>query len=47
VGRACSTYARGTKYKILFVKPEWKTLLGKPRRRWEKIRMGMDIGWNV
>jgi hypothetical protein len=33
--------------KILFGKPEWKTPLGRPRRRWEdNIRMDLrEIEW--
>jgi hypothetical protein len=35
-------------YRILVVKPEAKTLLGRPRRRWvEKIKMNLrEIGWD-
>jgi hypothetical protein len=35
-------------YKILVEKPEGKRPLGRPRRRWEDIRMNfIEIGWKV
>jgi hypothetical protein len=36
-------------YKVLVGKPEWKRLLGRPRRRWEDgIRMDLrEIGLGV
>jgi hypothetical protein len=49
MGRACST--NGTKrnaYRILVGKPDGKSPLGRPRRRWvNNIKMGLRaIGWN-
>jgi hypothetical protein len=35
-------------YKVLVGKPEGKSQLGRPRRRWEdEIRMDLEIGWGV
>jgi hypothetical protein len=35
-------------YKVLVVKPEGKMPLGKPRRRWDSIRMHLGkIGWGL
>jgi hypothetical protein len=35
-------------YKILVGKPEEKRPLGRPRRRWEDIRMDLrETGWKV
>jgi hypothetical protein len=48
VGRACGTHGEEIKlYKILVGKPEGKTPLGRPRRRWEDgIRMDLrETGW--
>jgi hypothetical protein len=37
---------KGNAYRILVGKPEGKRPLGKPRRRWEDIRMDLrEIGW--
>jgi hypothetical protein len=38
---ACSVLGRDKKY-ILVIKPEGKRLLGRPRCRWENIKM--DLG---
>jgi hypothetical protein len=44
---ACSTHrGDGNAYKILFVKPEGKRLLGRPRRGWEDITIDhKEIRW--
>jgi hypothetical protein len=43
MGRACGAYGgdRGV-YRVLVGKPEEKRPLGKPRRRWEDIRMDLQ-----
>jgi hypothetical protein len=38
IGEACNTHGR-EKYAILVGKPEGKRPLGRPRRRWENVRM--------
>ena len=47
MGEGCSTYRerRGV-YRALMGKPEGRRPLGKPRRRWENIRMDLqeDVG---
>jgi len=48
MGEACGTYGeRGDVYTGLGGKPEGRSLLGRPRRRWENnIKMGLqDVGW--
>jgi hypothetical protein len=48
VGRLCARVGEERKvYKVLVGKPEGKTPLGRPRRRWEDgIRMYLkEIGW--
>jgi hypothetical protein len=43
---SCSTDGRDEKYKMLVGKPEGMRALGRPRHRWEGIRMDLrDIGW--
>jgi hypothetical protein len=45
-GGTCSTQGRNDKCKLLVGKPEGKRPLGRPRRRWEDIRMDLrKIGW--
>jgi hypothetical protein len=47
-GRACSTNgAKRNTYRILVEKPERKTPLGRPRRRWVgNIKVDLrEIGW--
>jgi hypothetical protein len=49
MGRACSTDGeKRNSYRILVGKPEGKSLLGRPRRRWvDNIKMGLrKIGWD-
>jgi hypothetical protein len=47
MGRACSTNGgKRNSYWILVGKLERKRPLGRPRRRWEDIRMDLrEIGW--
>jgi hypothetical protein len=48
MGRACSTKgSEGNVYWILIRKPERKTPLGRPRRRWvDNIKTDLtEIGW--
>jgi hypothetical protein len=48
MGRACSTNGeKGNQYRILVGKPEGKSSLGPPRRRWvDDIKMDLrEIGW--
>jgi hypothetical protein len=49
VGRACSTNGeKRNAYSILVAKPEGKTPLGRPRRRWtDNIKMYLrELGWD-
>jgi hypothetical protein len=49
VGRACSTNEeRSDVYRILVGKPEGKSPLGRPRRRWvDNIKMDLrETGWD-
>jgi len=43
MGRACTTYGerRGV-YRVLVGKPEGKRPQGRPRRRWENIKMDLQ-----
>jgi len=43
MGRACGAYGedRGV-YRVLVGKPEGKRPLGRPRRRWEDIKMALQ-----
>jgi len=42
----CSMHRRDKKYKIFIGKPEGKRPLGRPRRRWQYIRMDLrEIRW--
>jgi hypothetical protein len=47
MGRACSTDGeKRNAYRILVGKPEGKRPLGRPRRRWEDIKINIrKIGW--
>jgi hypothetical protein len=43
MGWACSTYGeRRGLYRVLMGKPEVKRSLGRPRRKWEDIRMDLQ-----
>jgi hypothetical protein len=45
-GHVARMGAKRNAYRILVGNPEGKRPLGKPRRRWEDIRMVIgDIGW--
>jgi hypothetical protein len=49
MGRTCSTNGeRSNAYRILVGKPEGRTPLGRPRRRWvDNIKMDLrEIGWD-
>jgi hypothetical protein len=49
MGRACSTkLEKRNAYRILMGKPEGKTPLGRPRRRWmNNIKIDLrEIGWD-
>jgi len=49
MGGACGMKEGDEKtYNILVGKPEWKKPLGRPRHRWEDIRMDLrDIVWEA
>ncbi|KAJ4428820.1 hypothetical protein ANN_25813 [Periplaneta americana] len=48
MGRACSTYGRIQKSRVLVGRPEGKRPLGRPRRRWEdNIKMDLrEVGYD-
>ncbi|KAJ4449501.1 hypothetical protein ANN_00901 [Periplaneta americana] len=48
MGKACSTYGRIQKCRVLVGKPEGKRSLGRPRRRWEdNIKMDLrEVGYD-
>jgi hypothetical protein len=46
MGWTCSTHDEmRNAYNILVGKPEWKGPLGRPRRKWEDIRMDLREVW--
>jgi hypothetical protein len=47
MGRTCGTYGeRRGAYRALVGKPEGRRPLGRPRRRWEDIKMDLrEVGW--
>jgi len=42
MGGTCSTYGRRCVYRVLVGKPDGKRPLGRPRRRWEDIKMDLQ-----
>jgi hypothetical protein len=49
MGRACSTYLGEERcIRILVVKPEERSPLGRPKRRWEEIIKHLrEFGWGA
>jgi hypothetical protein len=45
MGRACNMYGEGRgAYRILVGKPEGKRSLGRPRHKWDNIKMDIQEG---